>query len=70
MCVVQGGHQETKLDWRRINSAAARRKTNSEEHGGELETTPQDVKEVGGSERAAELKSEDRRLKKIRGGYI
>lgn len=32
--------------------------------------TPGDVKEMGGSERAAELKSEDRRLKKIRGGYI
>lgn len=27
-------------------------------------------KEHGASERVAELKSEDRRLKKIRGGYI
>lgn len=31
---------------------------------------PRDVKETGGSENAAGLKSEDRRLKKIRGGYI
>lgn len=36
---------------------------------GEQETSPRDVKENGGSERAAELRSEDRRLKEIRGGY-
>lgn len=36
----------------------------------EQETSPRDVKENGGSERAAELNSEDGRLKEIRGGYI
>lgn len=37
---------------------------------GEQQTSPQDVKENEGSERAAELRSEDRRLKEVRGGYI
>lgn len=63
--MVRGGVRRQKLSCRRIRSAATRGKTAKNggcvEGGGGQGTAPGDVTEAGGSERAAELKREDRR---------